>query len=201
MTSPSGPLDPLTVSDTIAAVFRQRDYDRTVIDSALDRAWRWVGERLGELVAAIRHSPAARWVVIAVLVSLGLAILGRAIYLGAIGEDGGARARRGRRGAGSHDAWADAQRLAAAGNYTSAAHALYRALLDAIAGRGDVGIHPSKTVGDYGRELRRRSSTAWNGYREFARSYETVVYGLGSCDQTRYERLLALATPLVQKDG
>jgi hypothetical protein len=201
VTGQGGTLDPTAVSDTIAAVFRQRDYDRTVIDSVWDRIWRWVGERIGEVVAAIRHSPATRWVVIAVLVSLVIAILGRAIYLGTMGDGSAARGRRGRRVAGSGDEWADAQRLAMAGNYTDAAHALYKALLNAIARRGDVGIHPSKTVGDYGRELRRRSSPAWSGYRDFARSYETVIYGLGFCDQARYDRLVALATPLVGNDA
>lgn len=96
------------------------------------------------------------------------------------------------------DRWGEAQRLAAAGRYTEAAHALYAALLDSIARGEELRLHPSKTVGDYARDLRRRSSVLLPRFRDFARSYEVVVYGIGSCDQDRYERLYALATGMVQ---
>ncbi len=198
--SAAGRLGEAAVRDTIAAVFRQRDYDRSIARSMWDQLWRWVGERMGELFTALRHSPATRWVVIAVLIALGVAVVARAVYVGLLSDERFGRPRRGREvGAGGRgDAWAEAQQLAAAGNYTDAAHALYRALLAGLARRGDVGLHPSKTVGDYGRELRRRTSPVLGRYREFARSYETVVYGVGFCDRTRYERLMALAIPIVQ---
>jgi hypothetical protein len=96
------------------------------------------------------------------------------------------------------DRWAEAQRLAAAGQYTEAAHALYAALLESIARGEELHLHPSKTVGDYARELRRRSSALLPRYRDFARSYEVVVYGLGICDQDRYERLYSLASGMVE---
>jgi hypothetical protein len=56
-------------------------------------------------------------------------------------------------------------------------------------------------VGDYARELRRNSSSLFSRYREFARSYETVVYGLGTCDRERWERLDALARDIVVPRG
>lgn len=93
-----------------------------------------------------------------------------------------------------------AQELAARGEYTEAAHALYRALLEALARRERVRLHPSKTVGDYVRDLRQRSSSLFGRFRDFARSYETVVYGIGVCDRERYERLLALAAPIVRAE-
>jgi hypothetical protein len=56
-------------------------------------------------------------------------------------------------------------------------------------------------VGDYVRELRGRSSTLLDRFRAFARSYEVVVYGVGTCDQERYEQLRLLATDILQPHG
>jgi Domain of unknown function (DUF4129) len=98
-----------------------------------------------------------------------------------------------RRGEATGDPWALAQRLATAGNYTDAAHALYQGLLLALARRDHLRLHESKTVGDYARELRSRSSQRFTPFRDFARTYEVVVYGLGTCDRERYDRLQRLA--------
>ena len=91
--------------------------------------------------------------------------------------------------------------LAARGDYTAAAHALYAALLDAGARQDQIKIHPSKTAGDYVREVRRISSPIFPGFRDFARAYEFVIYGLGVCDRERYERLLSIALPIVAPHG
>lgn len=95
------------------------------------------------------------------------------------------------------DPWVDAQRLAKEGRYTDAAHALYAALLEGVARREDLRLDPSKTVGDYLRELRRRPSALVPTFRDFARLYEVVVYGLGFCDRERYERLYVLASGML----
>ena len=99
------------------------------------------------------------------------------------------------------DAWAAAQQLAATGNYTAAAHALYAALLDAGARQHQLRLHPSKTAGDYVREVRRRSPPNFPIFRDFARSYELVIYGLGECNRERYERLSSIALPIVRPNG
>jgi hypothetical protein len=98
-----------------------------------------------------------------------------------------------RRGDVTGDPWALAQRLAADGNYTDAAHALYQGLLLLLARYDHLRLHESKTVGDYARELRQRSSQRFAPFRDFARTYEVVVYGLGTCDRDRYDRLERLA--------
>jgi hypothetical protein len=95
------------------------------------------------------------------------------------------------------DPWTEAQRLATDGRYTDAAHALYAALLEGLARREDLRLDPSKTVGDYRRELRHRSSPFMPTFRDFARLYEVVVYGLGFCDRERYERLYVLASGML----
>jgi hypothetical protein len=99
------------------------------------------------------------------------------------------------------DAWSAAQLLASRGDYTAAAHALYAALLDAGARQEQLKLHPSKTAGDYVREVRRHASPMFPRFRDFARAYEIVIYGLGVCDRERYERLLSLALPIVAPRG
>ncbi len=75
----------------------------------------------------------------------------------------------------------------------AAAHALYQALLAGLTERERVRLHPSRTAGDYVRDLRARRSPMLPRFRDFARAYEVVAYGTGRCDAARYERLLALA--------
>jgi hypothetical protein len=186
------------VRDTIRAVFAQRAYDRSVLTSIWDRIIASFMRWLGDILNGVSHSGAARQVAIILIVVL-LVVIAVRIVLGLMSGDLALRrvgpAWGGPGGGG--DAWADAQRLAASGRFTDAAHALYAALLRALAARDQVRIHPSKTVGDYGRELRRRSSALVPPFREFARSYEVVIYGLGHCDRERYDRLYALARTML----
>lgn len=148
-------------------------------------------------------SPAAQWgarAAIAVVVALLVARVAMVLWA-RFGGDERARLARRRALGEAGDPWAEAQREAAAGRYTDAAHLLYQAILVALAGRERLRLHPSKTVGDYGRELRARSSSAFPGYRDFARLYETVVYGLQHCDRERWERLQALAGAITGARG
>jgi len=181
--------------DTIAAVFREPAYDRTLGQALFWRALIWVIQRLADLFRAVRGSPIGRPIVIAVLLIAILLVLGRIGFAIAFADRVGHASSEGRFR--RLDPWTEAQRLAAAGSYTDAAHALYAALLQGVAEREELRLHPSKTVGDYGRELRRRSSTLVPTFRDFARLYEVVVYGVGSCDRERYERLYVLASGIV----
>ena len=161
----------------------------------------WIARWLGAALEAVRGSRSVYWTTIAVFTVIVVAVVARAVYLGYLrreqrAERAGGRLRGGARP--GRDPWVLAQELAARENYTDAAHALYRALLEALARRERVRLHPSKTAGDYVRDLRQRSSSLFTRFRDFARSYETVVYGLGVCDRERYERLRALATPVVE---
>jgi hypothetical protein len=110
--------------------------------------------------------------------------------------------RRAGGGARSDDPWSEAATLAARGDYTAAAHALYGALLARLARRERLRRHPSKTAGDYARELRALASPAQAPFRAFARDYDVVVYGIGTCDAGRYARLLTLADGVLRSgDG
>ena len=195
------PLSEAAVRDTIAAVFRAAAYDRTLRETLWDRFLAWVGRLLSPLGSAIGGSPALqRFLLAALLLVLG-ALLARVALLAYVQRGRSAttpapgslaRARVAR------DPWAVAQAEAAMGNFTAAAHALYAALLLAVARDERLRLHPSKTIGDYARELRQRSSALFTRFREFARTYEAVVYGVGSCDRERYERLHALAATIVR---
>ena len=193
------------IRDTIAAVFRDHAYDRGIRESLWQRFAAWVARRFAELRELLDSSPGLGWALAVVTALLLVAIVARAVWvarlrarrraeLDAMGA-GGARSRA------LGDPWQLAQRNAAEGRYTEAAHLLYLALLEAVARRERIRLHPSKTVGDYARELRRNSSSLFARYREFARSYETVVYGLGTCDRERWERLDALARDIVVPRG
>lgn len=188
-----------TIRETIAAVFRQPAYDRSIIRTLWDRIFDAVARWLGDLFRAIGHSPSAKVTILLVLAAIiGVAAVRALVFTSdGLSPFSSGRTRRGQRGL-SGDPWTDAQRLAAAGQYTDAAHALYRALLESMARQQTVRLHPSKTVGDYGRELRRHASPLFPPYREFARSYETVVYGWTMCDRERFERLHSLATSMMR---
>lgn len=196
-----------TIHRAVEAVYGMPAYNRT---SLWSRFWGFVGELLGRFLlwilpafGVLRKSPSLYWTVIVGLVLLTIAVIARWIYLW--------RARTALRIAGAGwetqpgatrgDAWAAAQQLAARGDFTAAAHALYAALLDAGARQNQLRLHPSKTAGDYVREVRRQSSPIFPGFRDFARAYELVIYGLGECNRDRYERLLSLALPIVRPNG
>jgi hypothetical protein len=196
-----------TIHRTVEGIFRAPEFQRSTL---LDRFWFWIRGLLNRFFAwltpgfhALKQSPMLYWTVV---ISLGVLVaiaVARVLYLWRVrtarrasGEDWEQQA-----GAARGDAWAAAQRLAASGNYTAAAHALYAALLDAGARKQQLRLHPSKTAGDYVREVKRRSPAAFPTFRDFARSYELVIYGLGECNRERYERLFSIALPIVRPNG
>lgn len=201
-------LDPAAVQDTLARVFAHARFDRSLRETVWSRLVGWVGEALAAVARAAARAPRpVYWGALALLAALALLVVGRVLYgaylrrgqVASLDEAGGTRGRGS--GGAARDAWLLAQRLAARGDYTAGAHALYQALLETLAARERVRLHPSKTVGDYARDLRRGSSALLGRFRDFARTYEAVVYGDVVCDRARYERLRALAAPLVGRDA
>jgi len=196
---PPAPFPTAAVRDALTAVFRQASYNRSLRETLLSRLIDWLLRGLGALIRGARswgRTDAGRWSLFALLVAAIVALIVHSMTQRVGNATGSSwRASRGRGGPGG-DPWALAQRLAAEGNYTDAAHALYQALLQALARRNSVRLDESKTVGDYGRELRGRAPQWTVPYRAFARDYEVVVYGLRDCDRERYERLRELASAI-----
>jgi len=201
------------IADTVAAVFSSSSYGRKgewwlfrKLGEWWDTGWdalRRLFEPIGDAAA---QSPLLRWVMIAILTIAVGAIVGRIAYavyrrrgFGTREAGGFARAAGGRGGA--RDPWSTSQLLASRGDFTGAAHALYEALLEHGARQGQLRLHPSKTAGDYVRELKSRSSSLFGRFRDFARSYDVVIYGLGECDRDRYDKLRALALPIIGADA
>ena len=96
-----------------------------------------------------------------------------------------------------NDAWAAAHDFAAKGDYVSALHMLFAALVTALGTAQEVDPHPAKTVGDYERELAARRSAIAAPYRRFAQQYERELYGGSVPDQSSFNTVLALAQPMM----
>jgi len=191
------------IADTVAAVFRDPAYHRVAL---LQRLGAWLLDGVRSILARLEPgrvpSPVFWILVIAVLGVVVLVIVRAALFL----VVGSWPRRNGRKGGGPFesgrpDPWNAARMHASRGEYTAAAHELYAGILAALAGWGDVELHESKTAGDYRRDLTARRSAVLAGFREFAGHYELAIYGLGSCDRERFERLQDLAHRIVESGG
>jgi hypothetical protein len=184
------------VHDTVQAVIAGRAFRRDLSNTILDRLLLWFGEALTTLLHAIRGVPGGRTIAISVAVLLVVLVAARLLVAAWARDEEGISF--GARGAGSRreDPWRAAERLAAAGEFEDAAHALYRGVLASLQQGETLRLDPSKTSGDYARELRARGSGSLHPFRAFARRFDVAVYGHGVCDGALYADLLRLADPL-----
>jgi hypothetical protein len=186
------------IHDTVAAIVRQEGYRRSLRQSLVERFFDWLGQMFDWLNQSLKGTRYGQAIAIGVAVFLALLVIGRLAYAARLRSES-ERYKRSERGGtvSTSDAWREAEQLAAAGRFTEAAHALYRATLSLLARRAHLRLHPSKTTGDYVRELRMRSSPAYSGFRQFGRRYDRIIYGHGSCDAESYASLLADANGLL----
>lgn len=185
------------IHDTVAAVASQAAYQRSMAQSLMSRLMAWVGRLLDEFFDLFRGSGTGRAVTLALVALLVLLIVARMFIAVRASREERSRPRsRVHRGTAA-DPWAEAQRLAALGRYTEAAHALFAASLLGFAARGEVRLHASKTAGDYVRELRRRGSPREVAFSVFRSRYDRIVYGVGVCNGDEYAALVHDARPLL----
>ncbi len=204
--SPQGarPFSDQAIRDTVEKVFSSGEFGRA---SLLSRLFAWGLDQLRRLWQAMPSvgSPGLSWVLRIGIVLLVIGVIGRIAYAWIVERrfavDGDNRPDGRGRLAPVRDPLALANEAAGRGDFTAAAHALYAALLHAIARKERVRLHPSKTVGDYVRDLRGKSSSLFGRFRDFSRSYEVVIYGVGVCDRDRYERLHLLAADMLSPPG
>jgi hypothetical protein len=179
------------IHDTVAAIVKQSAYHRQVARSLFDRITQWIGDmvlRLFQTLGGVPHGRVVATIAAAVVVVL---VVARALYAARLRTTPEESAVfGGRRVATAGDPWRSAEDLAAAGQFTEAAHALYRATLGMLATRGEIRLHASKTSGDYALELRRRGAGAHAPFRRFGWRYDRIIYGTGSCDAAEYAALL-----------
>lgn len=163
---------------------------------------RWIAAWLGRMLHTLSGNAAANVIVRVALVVAVLAIALRLLLPGFVLPE---RRLRGSHAGQRDDWWGLAARLASEGSFTDAAHALYLALVTAAAARGFIVIHESKTTGDYLRELRRAQGRLSPGelaaWRDFARLYETAIYGVGSVSDAQYQSLRAFASAALGDDA
>jgi len=184
------------IQDTVAAIISQRPYQRSVRATLLDRLYNWFADLVRRLFSEISEIPHAKWIILGAAV-LAVLALGLRFWLGGEAD---ARRRRAGRGVvvGGGDPWTDADRLASSGDFTQAAHLLYRGVIERLAANEQIRLHPSKTSGDYARELLLRGARAHAEFRQFGRRYDRVLFDLGSCDAETYGVLRDHAQRVVQ---
>jgi hypothetical protein len=187
---------PGAIHDTVASVVSGPAFRKSIQASLAQRLYRWIAEGINTLVDFLRGSGPARWIAIGLTLLLAVLIVARFLLAArARAELGDANdgARRGRTG---EDPWRAAERLAAAGRFEEAAHALYRGVVESVARADRLRVDPSKTSGDYARELRARGSARLPPFRTFARRFDVAIFGHGACDAEAIAELSRLAEPL-----
>lgn len=181
------------IHDTVAAIARQPAYATPLRRSLLGRALAWLVNRFADLLALLNGSREFRWVAIIATILVVLAVVGRIVVSRQLDVLGKRAGRGARMSSERRDYWAVSRELATAGDFVGACHALYAAVVDALARGGAVKFHSSKTSGDYARELRRHGSPALQSFRAFARQFDRIVYGASTADRDDYERLMRAA--------
>ena len=192
------------IHDTVAAIVRQTPYRRDFTRSLLDRIFEWISEGFARLVHAVGGVPHSRFVATIAFSIIIMIVVARVFYSARLRSSAEAVGVLGRdRAASTSDPWREAELLAASGNYTEAAHSLYRAALSMLSVRGLVRLHESKTSGDYARELRRRGAPVATVFRGFGARYDRIIYGEGVCNASQYTALLddARAVALARESG
>jgi hypothetical protein len=189
------PIPPSAIRDTIARIVLERGYRRSTTSTLLSRFWDWFSDILSRLFTQAAGSRGTYMISLSVIVIAIVASIARAAIV--------ARARR--RAASARERLvtadeqlAEARALAAQGAYVHAAHLLYAAVVARLVEAKRVRRHPSKTVGDYWRDLRAAGDSLAPSYHAFASVYDVVAYGDGLCDAARWSRLEQLAAPILQ---
>jgi uncharacterized protein DUF4129 len=189
------------IHDTVAAIVSDRAYRRSVVGSLIGRAIVAIMNAYHRFRDALSRLPGGRiTVVVLVVVIIGL-IVARVVY-SARWRENDLIVRRGRGPrAVRADLWTEAERMAASGDYTGAAHALYQAVLRRLAGTERIRLHASKTSGDYSRELRRRGSPVAAPFQQFGRRFDRVIFGIGECSPEEFSAMLREASAITDRQA
>jgi hypothetical protein len=187
------------VHDTVQAVLRSATYRRSLQSSLAGRVIQWIGQWIQRLLDALDGKASARTVALWFAAALAVLVIAR-LALAARARDDAmlatSRTKGARRGG---DPWLAAEQLAGDGRFEEAAHALYRGVLAALVRTERLRLDPSKTSGDYARELRARGSSSYLPFRAFGRRFEMAVYGHGVCDAVLIADLRRLASPFAPR--
>ncbi len=186
---------PGAVHDSVRAVLRDPAFRRSLRRTLIDRLMVWIMEWLSRLERAARHLPSLRSIGLTLVALIVLFVIVRTL-LGARERADETNQRLRRRGANTQEnPWEVADQLTSQGQFEDAAHALYRGVLLTISRTERIRLDPSRTSGDYARELRRRNASSVTMFRAFTRRFESAVYGHERCTADVLIELRSLAEP------
>ncbi len=196
----SQPFSDQAIRDTITAIARDPAYSRALGQSLWDRVLRFLFDqvqRLFEAVSAVQYGR----IIVTILVILAVGIVVARLVLGIVAERKAGDADK-NAGTSTQRAaqLADAERLAVNGEYTAAAHVLFAVVLATGSARGEFRVHPSKTLGDYAREIRRRATGWQQPFAAFRHRFDRAMYGNTACSADDYQGLLAAVQAMLTKD-
>ena len=156
--------------------------------------------RIERLVDFIRHLPSSRAIGLTVLGIIVVLIVVRLVLAALARDETGTRARRAR-AARVPARIPSSRRIGSRPRAASRTPRtrLYRGVLLALARSDRVRLDPSKTSGDYARELRARGSASYQPFRAFSRRFDVAVFGHGGCDAALIDDLRRLAAPFAPR--
>jgi hypothetical protein len=187
------------VHDTVAAVVSGTAFRRSLQNTLAERIMRWLSDWFGRIFDMLGGHASLRNLAMALAALLVLLVVAKLVLAARARDEQALGASLAKRGDGGEDPWRAAERLAAEGRFEEAAHALYRGVLSRIAQGERLRRDPSKTSGDYARELRARGSSWYEVFRTFNRRFDVAVYGHGECDAASFSELQRLAAPFVPR--
>jgi hypothetical protein len=176
-----GPWSSAAVHDTVATLLKDAAYRRSFWSSIIGRLVNQLERFFNWLVDAARSIPGGKATVLTIIAVVLLLVLARLILAAQWSDDVLVRRKPGAFGGTRFDPWGESEKLAAAGDYMGAAHALYQAVIRRLAANERIRVHASKTSGDYVRDLRRRGSPSAAAFQAFGRRFDRVVFGAGVC--------------------
>jgi hypothetical protein len=181
------------IHDSVRAVLRDPVYRRSLRRSFADSVMVWLQEWLERLARHARDLPSLRTVALVLVAMLVLFVVVRTLL--SVRDDEGQRRSRRRSASSADDPWTVADSLLQAGRYEEAAHAIYRGVILTIGRAERIRVDPSRTSGDYARELRRRGSGSVPAFRAFTRRFDAAVFGHEGCTRESLDELMRLSLP------
>jgi hypothetical protein len=187
------------VHDTVQAVVRGSAFRRSLQSSLAERLMQWMGGWFRRVFGFLDGVTSLRTIVVWLVGLLVLAVVVRLVLAARARDDDASATSRSARVRRGEDPWRAAERLLAEGRFEDAAHALYRGVLVSVAQAERVRLDPSKTSGDYARELRARGAPSLPAFRAFVRRFDAVVYGHAGTDAASLQELSRLASPFAPR--
>jgi hypothetical protein len=197
---PAPARDPERVREAVREVLARPEFrppDRTLLQRAFD----WLLEQAGRLLAELGASGAGGIVGLAVLL---LALLGVGLLVASFsrGMTPSPEVRAAVPGAPRRPAadWrAEAEAHERAGAWRPAVRCRYRALVADLAARGLVDEVPGRTAGEYRRELRRNLPDAAADFAGATELFELAWYGRGETGAQQASRVRELSGRVLQR--